>query len=301
MTRFQKILLVPLLLLSLVFPFAQTHAITCGFGSDIGGGVCRGYLTTTGAGTFTVPSDWNSANNTIETIGGGGSGGINTRNGGGGGGYSKISNLPLTPGASIDYSVGVGGTGETSDGVNGQDTWFNGASLAASSVGSKAGLGGGDGEVGLGGEQVGNTGGVGTVKNKGGTGGLALVANSGAGGGAAGLNGDGNSGGNEGGNGGTGDAGNTTPGGSAGAPPTAGTNGTQWDGTHGSGSGGGPSTSTSFVGGAGGSYGAGGGGTNRNAANAGGDGFQGLIAITYTPAAASSNFINSVITTFGFF
>ena len=32
------------------------------------------YLTSTGAGTWTVPSDWNSSNNTIELIGAGGGG-----------------------------------------------------------------------------------------------------------------------------------------------------------------------------------------------------------------------------------
>ena len=45
------------------------------------------FLTTTGAGTWTVPADWNSSNNTIECIGGGGGGGSgNTAGGGGGGG-----------------------------------------------------------------------------------------------------------------------------------------------------------------------------------------------------------------------
>src|SRR5450830_633228 len=55
----------------------QAFAITCGTGSsitftDIGARRCRAFITTTGAGTFTVPSDWNNANNTIEVIGGGG-------------------------------------------------------------------------------------------------------------------------------------------------------------------------------------------------------------------------------------
>src|SRR5690349_169822 len=62
------------------------HAITCGFGSDTGNGTCRGFITSTTATTWTVPSDWNSASNTIEAIGPGGA------DEGGGGGYGKITN-----------------------------------------------------------------------------------------------------------------------------------------------------------------------------------------------------------------
>src|SRR3989344_8788301 len=91
----------------------EAQAITCGFGSDIGGGQCRGFLTDTGAATFTVPDDWNSSNNSIETIGGGGGGcghsGVAGTGGGGGGAYSKITNLALTPAASADIQVGLGG------------------------------------------------------------------------------------------------------------------------------------------------------------------------------------------------
>ena len=58
----------------LSFEKQEARAIVCGFGSDIGGGVCRGFITDTNAGTWAVPSDWNSSNNTIETIGGGGGG-----------------------------------------------------------------------------------------------------------------------------------------------------------------------------------------------------------------------------------
>src|SRR5262249_43912750 len=71
------------------------------------------FLTTTGAGTWTVPADWNSANNTIEVIGGGGGQGAisgSYSSGGGGGAYSQISNLTLTSGASVNFTVGAGGT-----------------------------------------------------------------------------------------------------------------------------------------------------------------------------------------------
>ena len=53
--------------------------------------------------SYTVPDDWSDTSNTIEAIGGGGSGGSNSRAGGGGGGYSKITNLSLTAGASINF------------------------------------------------------------------------------------------------------------------------------------------------------------------------------------------------------
>jgi hypothetical protein len=89
------------------------------------------FLTTTGAGTWTVPSDWNNSNNTIECIGGGGSSSDITsvlyQAGGGGGGYSAIANLNLTIGSTINYSVGAGGPSAAfnAQGVSGGDTWFN--------------------------------------------------------------------------------------------------------------------------------------------------------------------------------
>jgi hypothetical protein len=46
----------------------------CGAGSPLADDDCRVYLTATGAGMFTVPTDWNSASNTVEVIGGGGGG-----------------------------------------------------------------------------------------------------------------------------------------------------------------------------------------------------------------------------------
>jgi hypothetical protein len=63
--------------------------------------------------TWTVPSDWNNSNNTIEVIGGGGASadqfGGNGRGGGGGGAYSKITNLSLTQSSIVNISVGSGG------------------------------------------------------------------------------------------------------------------------------------------------------------------------------------------------
>src|SRR5882762_4683439 len=97
---------------------------------------------TAGTTSWPVPGDWNNSSNSIETIGGGGGGQTNTANtahnvGGGGGAYSKITNLSLSPGT-ITVAIGTGGAA----GVDGGDTYFNGASLGASSVGSKGGTNG---------------------------------------------------------------------------------------------------------------------------------------------------------------
>ena len=62
-------------------------------------------LDTAGGGTWTVPLDWNNANNFIECIGGGGTG-VTKGQGGAGGSYAKISNITLTPGATTYIQVG---------------------------------------------------------------------------------------------------------------------------------------------------------------------------------------------------
>jgi hypothetical protein len=70
-------------------------AISCGFGSNIGGNTCQGFITDTAQTTWTVPGDWNSASNTIELIGGGGNGAAGSGGGpggtgnGGGGAYYR--------------------------------------------------------------------------------------------------------------------------------------------------------------------------------------------------------------------
>src|ERR1039458_5344659 len=61
------------------------------------------FLSSTNA-SYTVPSDWNSANNTIEVIGAGGGGSDSVSgvgSGGGGGAYSKSVNITLTPSGTI--------------------------------------------------------------------------------------------------------------------------------------------------------------------------------------------------------
>lgn len=208
----------------------------------------------TSSTSWTVPSDWNSSDNTIEVIGGGSNG---AASGGGGGAYAKITNLSLTPGGSATYQVGAAG-------ASGGDTYFNGSgtTCAAQSVcakGASTATGGSAGSS------------IGSLTYSGGSGGAA----NGGGGGAAGPNGAGNNGSGNGGAGGSGDAGSGGAGGSAGGG--AGGNGTEWDATHGSGGGGGGNGAA----GAGGNYGAGGGGGTKQGGVAG---KQGLIVITYTPS-----------------
>lgn len=223
--------------------------------------IIKTFLTTTGANTWTVPADWNNSFNTIEVLGGGASysGDINKLSGGGGA-YSKISNLTLTPGASINYTVGVG---SSNNGTN-VDTWFNGTTIGNASVSA---AGGGHGGAGVGGATAS---GVGTTKFAGGAGGGA--GGSGAGG-AAGPSGAGGAG--SGANGGTGDNGSGGAGGTVGSH--TGGNGTEFDATHGSGGGGyGAAGGTS---GAGGNYGGGGGSTSVQ--GDGQSGIQGLIYVAY--------------------
>ncbi len=251
---------------------------------------------TVGSGTWTVPTDWNNMNNSIECLGAGAGGtGARTDNnvggsGGGGGAYAKSVNLNLTPGASVSYTVGAGsvaGTaavGDTSNAAAGGDTWFNSASFPA--TGDACGARGASAHVGKAAGTAGQAAssystGPGAVTRSGGDGGSgggAGVAAGGGGGGAAGPNGDGGSGAAASdatpGNGGTGDSG-TTP---------SGANGTEWDAAHGSGGGG--NGGAQAVGGNGGMFGAGGGGGGYVSAGVGrdgGKGADGLIVITYTP------------------
>lgn len=241
--------------------------------------------------TWTVPSDFTSTN-TVVCIGPGatgvlggpanpccgilGSGGP----GGAGGAWASVSNLSLTPLSSINIHIGAGGSGT--------DTWFNGTTLAGSSVGAKSSNGttGGSGASS-----------IGTSKNSGGNGGANGSGGvfAGGGGGAGGPNGAGAAGaagnGISGGAGGNGDAGS---GGAGGTGGSAGSPGTEYTitagGTAGSGGGGGAAMAS---GGAGGNYGAGGAGAFTNSFS-GGVGAPGVIIVTYTPNSGSNLFGQSL-------
>jgi hypothetical protein len=161
-------------------------------------------LTETGTGkTWTVPADWNDADNSIHCIGAGGGGGRNIGGGGAGGAYSGIVNLALTPSSSAQYRVGSGGSGATGGSATaGGDTWFNGANLGASSVGAKGGSAGASNFANTNASGGQASSGIGTVKTNGGNGGAAQTGGDdadeggGGGGGAGGPNGNGRSGGN---------------------------------------------------------------------------------------------------------
>ena len=231
----------------------------------------------TSGSTTGVPSDWNSADNDIETIGGGGGGRSADASdfgpGGGGAAYNTIADLTLTPSATVDIAVGAGGAEE----VDGGDTWFNGTTLALSSVGSKGGDAGiatqTAGPGGLASEGEGDSG------NDGGAGGASIngAEGGGGGGGAAGPNGDGAIGGeansSEGGAGGAGANNGSAGAGNLGSP-NAGDGG---DGR--SASGGGAGGASGGNDGADGTVGGGGGGGGGGGSGGGHGGEGGLDSI----------------------
>jgi type II secretory pathway pseudopilin PulG len=218
----------------------------------------------TSGSSWTVPDDWNSSDNTIEAIGGGGGrlSGAADDSSGGGGAYSKISNLTLTPGISVSYSVGSGGE----VGENGGDTWFSSLSTLLAKGGATNGNGGSAAS------------GVGSLKYSGGNG--QWGSGYSGGGGAAGPLGPGKNGA-AGAMFGTPDYGNYRTGGGGGGPDNGSTGGNGESSSGGSGgnsaigSGGGAGSATSASPGANGTTGGGGGGfgvQSPAAASAGGNG-----------------------------
>ncbi len=279
------------------------------------------YLTDTGATTWSVPSDWNNGDNTIEVIGAGGTGQYSV--GAGGGAYSKKTNVVLTGGSTVSISIGAGGT-------TGGDTYLcDSTSNCASIAGSAVMVGAKGGHSNSGGAGGSSASGVGDVKYSGGDPSTNMALDGcHAGGGAAGPYGNGGDGGDVlagsyyaaagGGGGGGGSKGDTAPGGFNGAaggnnhlgsgggaangfagsngggggggvygsqPGGPGGDGQEWDVTHGSGGGGGGTCQAGVTGGAGGLYGGGGASAGYNVT--GGVGAQGIIVITYTPAAVA--------------
>ena len=113
-------------------------------------------ITLTSGTSWTVPSNWNSASNTIEVIGGGGGGASGTTAGGGktggaggGGQYGKQPDVTLTQGGTVTVQIGQGGAAGTGNGGNGGaggDTIFNSsATTTASCSGSAVCVQGGQG------------------------------------------------------------------------------------------------------------------------------------------------------------
>ncbi|MEI6304523.1 MAG: LamG domain-containing protein [Candidatus Taylorbacteria bacterium] len=251
---------------------AAGNVIIVGSSTIIGGSASvstakRIYLTS--GASWSVPTDWNSASNTVEVIGGGGGGtyGVaSNAGGGGGGGYSKVSNLVLTAGSSVSYRVGQGSLGSLNGDVvpaAGTDSYFcNSSSNCASISGSavRVGAKGGSGGISTGSLGGQSSAGVGTVKYSGGNGGGTPGSwAAGGGGGAAGPRGKGGNGGSStfGNRGGGGGGGN---GGGANAASVSNSNGTS-GGDNYLGAGGGTAgvSSSPYTGGAGTNGGGGGG------------------------------------------
>jgi len=145
----------------------------------------------TAGSTWAVPSNWNSANNTIECIGAGGNG-SNAATvagaGGGGGAYALENNVTLTPGSTVNIQIGTAGGGPGSTG----DTYLKDNSsttvvLARGGSNASAGSGGAGGDT---------TNSIGDTKYAGGDGGSsgASLYGGGGGGGAGGFYGVGKAG-----------------------------------------------------------------------------------------------------------
>ncbi len=241
------------------------------------------YLTATGSNSWAVPADWNNADNQIECIGGGASGsggstafGGTAANGGGGGAYATAFNVSLTPGGTASYTINAGA-----------DTNFASVCIAKAGVGT------------TGGQAASCTPSSGAFK--GGNGGVGGGANQwhgggGGGGGAAGPSGAGSNGGNGGSAGTPGSIG-----GAGGGPAGAGswsTPSAAGPGAGGSGGGAQSTPSQGNAGSAGGLYGGGGGGGGKRYnvnIGAAGAGRQGIIRISYTPAAGGVQFRAQII------
>lgn len=257
--------------------------------------------------TWTSPSDWDNATNTIEGLGGGGSGAARQGAGGGatgGGGtaYTKIVGFTVaSPGTTTaTYRLGAGGTAptDTNNGNIGGDTYFNDTVLPSPAVTDNTKLGSAGGGPGNAADGTPNGGSgaptsvcSGSTRFAGGRGGnkTSSSGQTGTGGGGAGgttaagsqgVDGTGNLSTN-------GGAGGTANGGTAGASGGgAGGGGTVWDASHGAGGGGGGNRSgvAAVDGGDGGLYGAGGGGGQGGGTPThGGVGAQGILVVIYTP------------------
>ena len=110
------------------------------------GGYCYLAFTATGANSFTVPNAITSAS-VLVVAGGGGGGGGAWGGGGGAGGVLTSTSYPLTAGATMNISVGAGGSGGAATldpslnrGVNGTNSWINSSSTFVA-VGGGAGSG----------------------------------------------------------------------------------------------------------------------------------------------------------------
>ena len=102
--------------------------------------------TSTGSGTFSVPSGVSAVD--VLVVAGGGGGGQRHSGGGGAGGLIYRPAFPVTPGGSISYTVGSGGTGApTSQGPESFPSPAHGGRGQDSTFGSLSAKGGGGGPI----------------------------------------------------------------------------------------------------------------------------------------------------------
>lgn len=234
---------------------------------------------------WTIPGDFNNADNQIVCIGRGGTGSTRVStsqggNGGGGGAYAVKTNVNLGSGTAA-FQIGSSGSAVV--------TWIKdsgGTIQVQAAIGTNATAA--NGGHGVGGVAASCTPSAGA--QSGGNGGDSVVADAGAGGGGSG---------GPSGAGGAGAVGATINGGTADGGVVAqqttqgatGNSGTEFDSTHGCGGGGaGGVGGGSRAGGAGGVYGGGGGGADSGTAAAGG-GTSGLIVISYNKLNLNTNFL----------
>jgi hypothetical protein len=115
------------------------------FPAPVSASVTRKVLTLTSGVSWTVPAGVTFVNVTLRGGGGGGAGGISAADHipvNGQGGQIVSSTLTTTPGASISYAIGAGGTGgivNGGDGGNGGTTTFTGATSAVGGLGAGGG------------------------------------------------------------------------------------------------------------------------------------------------------------------
>jgi hypothetical protein len=108
-------------------------------------------LTSVGSGTWTVPAGVTNLDEVLIVAGGGGGGSGSYGAGGGAGGLIYLTNVTVTPGQSISYAVGDGGTGgvattstNPAQGVNGQNSVFGANTATGGGGGGGGSLGDGD-------------------------------------------------------------------------------------------------------------------------------------------------------------
>jgi hypothetical protein len=114
--------------------------------------------TSTGSGTFSVPSGITAVD--VLVVAGGGSGGCDTGGGGGAGGLIYRPAYPVTPGGSVSYTVGGGGPYSLPV-INNQTNGISGQNSVFGQLTAQGGGGGTSGAYGTGTTQSGGSGGGG--------------------------------------------------------------------------------------------------------------------------------------------